>query len=342
VFGEEILGSTGLGAFIEFDPSVDRGAGVEIFAERVDQLGFFLVGLQEYHAERLAEARESFCLALGGKPKTDAQPCAILDHPEQITLPDQAAAVIYVFLGALEGRADNPNIALALAHLETAHRLWPTYARPYISKGTILYRQVLAMLSAPPQTSSTAFLPAQTDDCFDGSPALPASFDRLVRQSFVCLQGALTSADQPANVDVRPKVLLSIGSLNLLLAGVARENEPYWAGARDALNQVIATYESGDEGFRARFSRYAGYAYGRRGIIARYYPDYSNPPEKTRAEYEQSVADFRTALALLETTPACHQNTDVCLSVDRPAIKQFYAEIAQLEDRIGTEATPVP
>lgn len=334
VYGEEILGSIQLGVFVDFDPGADRGASVEAFSARIDQLGYFLVGLEEYYTDRFNEARQSFCLALGERLVNSAQPCDILDQPAAITLPDEAVAVIFVFLGALEGRAPEANTPLALAHLERAHELWPTYARPFISKASILYRQILNSLTTPGTTTNTA-QQRQLDQCFNGTAALPHSLDGLVQQTIACLDSARTAPEQPANVDVQPKMLLSIGSLNLLLAATTRENEPYWASARQALNDVIAMYEAGDEDFRTRFRRYAGMAYGRRGLITVYYPDYLAPTEKALDEYRQALADYRKALELMETTSACRVNLDACLDADEETIAQFRVELERLERRVG-------
>jgi hypothetical protein len=338
VVGEEILGATQFGAFINFNPTIDRGPEVEAFASRVDQLGYFLVGLQYYQSERLAEARESFCSALVGQQARSASPCDILAHPDEITLPDEAASVIYVFLGALEGRVSPPNITVALAHLEKAHQLWPAYARPFISKGTILYRQALALLSdtRPLVTAKSVQSPGQ---CFTGATTLSNDFTVLTSQTLTCFNEALTAAEQPANVDVRPKVLLSIASLSLVLVSAVDDPEYHWQNARMALDEVIVAYEQGDSAFQQRFRRYAGYAYGRRGLIILYYPSYTAPTEKSLEEYRQAAAYYRTALDLLQITAACRADSSACLALDQRAIEEFQKELANIEQRL-TNTTP--
>lgn len=352
IFGEEMVGVMQLGSFVTFNPSDTRGSAFEQFTSRVDQLSYFLVGLQEYRAQNFDMAREDFCRALGGQPPEGASPCDILNHPDDITLPDQTAAVVLVFLGALEGQVHSGDDSLALSLIAQAHHRWPTYARPFISKSTILYNQLLAILRGAVQPGAVANTGSPgAVRCFGEATALPTDPYGLELQVRACLQEALAAQDElelaedePAkdelaknelakdlmNVDVRPKVLLSTATFYITLTLITDNPEEYWQAAKRILNELIGLYEQGDVAFRERFRRAAGYAYARRGLITVYYPNMKAPAEKTPAEYEQAAHDYRTALHLLQTTDSCRADVAKCLDLDQAAIKEFRAELDRL------------
>lgn len=137
IYGAEILGNEQFGKPVTYTRSIQGGSDDVNTAmeERIESLGTFLKGLQEYYADNFGAARAAFC---------DAIPQAELVDNRCVTVNEQNSeddashtAVVHLYLGALEFLEGNRDDALRHAHI--AQTIWPEYPRPLITKGAIFF-----------------------------------------------------------------------------------------------------------------------------------------------------------------------------------------------------------
>jgi predicted metal-dependent hydrolase len=311
VYGAEILGQDQFGAPSEFSLNADEAqAGIRA---RIDTLKDFLNGLQNYFAQDYVQAHADFEAAL-----------------RQIGPGDQAGAVISLFLGAVN--IETHEYAEAQRWLAQAHQRWPAYARPYLSKGALLYQQAQDQLYRSAPQTQTLELGSSTS-CFEPSEIPPlAPIDKL-RLAIRCYDAALADADQTSTIDLEPKVVFSQGGVYFILGD--KVSPDYWQAARNAFDRVITIYEQSDPTRQTRLFRIAAQAYARRALIVICLPNCDHPTAKTQREYQQAADDYERAIALLQRPDGCKTDPRRCYPGDIETIAAYKRQLDVLYGFLG-------
>ncbi len=276
MYGAEILGSGQFGTPVEYTLNVDSGEQNEI-TQRINALRDFLNGLQHYNAENLEDANTAFHDALG----------VIGENKE-------TAAVIHEFLAIVN--IEQGHYITATTHLSQAHNLWSDYARPYLSKGAILYKYGLKSLglattgitdTLESATSGITVTLTDTMNCFT-PPEIPLmSGTDYLHLSWRCYDEASLASGTSPTMDMKPKIALSRGNIDLALS---ISGEDRWISATQAFSDVITAYENMDEQGKKRLRRLTGHAYAKRGFIK-----HRHNPNAAADDYEKALDLLREA-----------------------------------------------
>jgi serine/threonine protein kinase/tetratricopeptide (TPR) repeat protein len=327
-YGAEILGSEQFGAPVDFVLDTDQGSVNNAINGRLDILKGFLNGLQNYTAEDFEQAHQEFQTVL---ERVDIQKNA------------ETAAVIYEFLGALEIEQGPERYNQAIEYLTNAWRHWPEYARPYLSKGAILYQYALSSFGLAVEKSvaleQNGPFTSLSDSmrCFE-----PAEIPRMTGKDYLnlslrCYEESRDASGQTPTMDMQPKIALSVGNIYLTLSD--QTDEDHWKEASESFSEVITIYESSNDQRKERMRRLAAHAYAKRGLITICYPDCGDPDPKTGQEYEQAVEDYKHALELLQSPQGCRQDMNRCYPSDVPYIETYQEQLQVLEQHLERDET---
>ncbi len=348
-------------------------------APRFAALQHFVRGLQSYAVEDFTYARQDFCLALGlelvGEGETAH--CPDISLPSDCLTGETAAthkAVIHLFLGALEHT--EKNYSEAMHHAALAHCIWPEYPRPFLTRAAILYSLALEQhqheqTHSNPETHPTHTVDAHTT-CAELDTVPSLTTDQYLDLALRCYDEAFTAealltTDLTSSMDMQPKMALSRGGIYFLRAD--RGEAQYWNQAQATFEQVVNSYCAALDGSPGenqsaeslcapthaqqpdqqrtqsrlrrddRLRRLAAHAHARLGAIIICKPDCENPARKEPEQYQQAVDHYEKALALLQRTKACKENSDKCSLSDVPYIKTYQCQLAAIYRFLGR---PIP
>lgn len=319
----EIVGSYTFGQPITITIGVTSDAQDDGLNRRLTALQHFLNGTKYYIAEQYDNARSAYAAALKSLD-TDSKEVPLFGE-------EKATAVIYEFLAATELGSEHYDSALR--DTEKAHKLWPDYARPYLTRGSILY--TLSNKELQTQGSS-ALLPStkSNDTCFSPTPQESGA---LLMLAMHCYDDALQLAEvnqdriDLTSVDMFEKVALKKADILILLARY--NGGAYWDEARDLVGHIIEHYEAAQsDSDRQRLRRLAAHAYHRRGLIN------CIAPNTTRTTCTTALADYEQSIYLLEhprPNYSCAEKIDLCYPSDQPFITRYRNELTRTKQAIS-------
>ncbi len=201
LYADEIVGSGQFGLPITFTIRTARSNLNDRITNRVEALGNFLDGVQNYIAEDFVQARLNFQAALG-----------VLGQEGD----GQTAAVLHEFLSATELSTKNYN--QALVEVNKAHHLWSTYWRPYLTKATILYRRANSELPTDPR-KAVVILPKVEVRCFeDRLDNSNTDIGLQLKVALQCYEEALQADTQTTDQDLAAKIALNRANIYLILS----------------------------------------------------------------------------------------------------------------------------
>jgi hypothetical protein len=210
-----------------------------------------------------------------------------------------------------------------MRELELAHKLWPDYARPYFSRGTVLYKLALEQFAKLAKTKP--LVSTKNLNCFSKIDIAMLNTADLLQLALLCYDEALAASVRTPGMELELKIAFSRATIFLQQSD--KFDADAWHQATEEFTKVIDAYEKANESRKAILRRIAAYAYARRGLTTICIPDCSNPLAKSNLEYRHVLADYQRALDLLQTPAGCKEDISRCYPSDQRIIEKYESQI---------------
>lgn len=313
-YGQEITDIDQLGEGIIYDTTDWEDSSRESLKARINKLNLFIRGLQKYidaDGQAYASASQSFCAALGFDNTTK---CATTS-PIGSASPSSVNSVIFLFLGAIAVKEQDYQQAFAYSDL--AHEAWPSYPRPYLTRGAILAQIGLKNINVPASPSQASADPTAQTSCF-GLKQLPVmSAAEYLSLAQICFEEAVLSAETMSQVEQRNNMHIDLkakfSQASLLLMSGIHVQSTSWPKAEQLFSDVIEYYEqhlnNPQEVIAIR--ELVANAYARRGVVrycAQTTPCLQGSTASDARVDPAITADFSAAIRLLRlaSLPTTH------------------------------------
>jgi tetratricopeptide (TPR) repeat protein len=358
LYAEEILGQTTFGSPVQFDPITTSGPENEKIDRRLAALRHFVEGVRHYIVDNFDDARDQLQAALS---ELDGEGVAQASDDNQAEGDVHARAVVHEFLAATElskgiwyevDQGDTEQAILhytqAISEAQRAHDLWPSYARPFLAKGSAMFSLALAQRPDGPLPASVDQLPLDHPvQCFGDEQDPSLTFQQMLRISWQCYADALEQyadaleqEEQVQEMVLDSKVRYTQG--NMLVLWSQYSETKYWRAAWEHMDELINVYERANPEDQIRLRRIAAHAYARRGLVQAYYL----PDRGCRDRLQQAAADYDMAIGLLvEPVPggaSCADNLDNCQEGDQRFIETYREQREILDNVIGQADITLP
>jgi tetratricopeptide (TPR) repeat protein len=258
----------------------------------------------------------------------------------------QLAAVIELFLGALQmdmqQAINDQSFAEAERSYRTAWRYWPEYARPYLGRAAILYRQVLADKTRSSEGTKSDLVQFANQDCFAiPDTSLTTNAARLA-VALRCYEEARNAPVQTPTMDIAAKTAYGIGAVQFLIS--ERLIDDQWSNAVQSFEVVGQLYDSSDASAKRRLRQLMGHMLIQRGLTIICPPDCANPAGATERGYAQALNYYQQGITLLqefEPGQTCRDAPGRCYAADHDSIVRYCRALKSMAHSLGKDAEAV-